>query len=133
PEIPHRKFPVDAGVPIERNQASPRFTMKGTLWIVSTLLTVVGEPHSPKPAGNGGFGRGWPRFPSRLSMSPVSSPQMYAPAPWCGWISQEKAVPRILAPIRFAARASAIAAARRAYDLRYSPRTYTYAAPTRIA
>jgi hypothetical protein len=43
---------------------------------VSTLLTIVGQLKTPDTAGNGGLIRGWPRFPSRLSMRPVSSPQM---------------------------------------------------------
>ncbi len=34
-------------------------------------------------AGNGGLIRGQARLPSRLSISPVSSPQMYAAAPRC--------------------------------------------------
>lgn len=36
---------------------------------------------SPTSAGNGGFKRGFPCFPSRDSIRAVSSPQMYAPAP----------------------------------------------------
>ena len=49
--------------------------------MVSTLFTVVGQPHRPQPAGNGGRLRGWPFLPSIDSIIPVSSPQMYAPAP----------------------------------------------------
>lgn len=48
---------------------------------VSTLVTVVGHPYKPALAGNGGLSRGRPGFPSKLSIKPVSSPQMYAPAP----------------------------------------------------
>jgi hypothetical protein len=44
--------------------------------MLSTLLTVVGHPYSPTAAGNGGFIRGIPFLPSRLSSSAVSSPQM---------------------------------------------------------
>ena len=44
---------------------------------VSTLLTIVGCRYRPLAAGkNGGFSRGMPRSPSRLSMSAVSSPTM---------------------------------------------------------
>src|SRR5215208_1058338 len=52
-----------------------------TVAIVSTLFTTVGEAKTPEIAGNGGFERGCPRLPSSDSMSAVSSPQMYAPAP----------------------------------------------------
>ena len=44
---------------------------------------VVGIPNTPETAGNGGLMRGFPRRPSSDSMSAVSSPQMYAPAPLC--------------------------------------------------
>ncbi len=50
---------------------------------VSTLLTMVGLRNAPSTAGNGGLIRGQARLPSSDSMSPVSSPQMYAPAPRC--------------------------------------------------
>jgi hypothetical protein len=44
---------------------------------VSTLLTIVGCWYRPMAAGKyGGFRRGMPRFPSRLSMRAVSSPTM---------------------------------------------------------
>ena len=55
--------------------------MRGTCDIVSTLLMVVGRRHRPETAGNGGRLRGWPFCPPSDSISPVSSPQMYAPAP----------------------------------------------------
>lgn len=55
--------------------------LTGATAIVSTLLTVVGQPKRPISAGNGGFRRGLPCLPSMDSMSAVSSPQMYAPAP----------------------------------------------------
>jgi hypothetical protein len=50
--------------------------IKGTLARVSTLFTTVGLPHAPAFAGKGGLILGWPRLPSRDSMSDVSSPQM---------------------------------------------------------
>ena len=53
--------------------------MYGTLAMVPTLLTTVGQAYRPCVAGNGGRSRGWPRKPSSESSSAVSSPQMYAP------------------------------------------------------
>jgi hypothetical protein len=38
---------------------------------VSTLVTVVGHPNTPQLAGNGGFMRGLPGFPSKLSINDV--------------------------------------------------------------
>ena len=64
------------GVPIVLNQVAPRRMIAGTCEIVSTLLTVVGQPQSPYTAGNGGRLRGWPFLPSADSIMPVSSPQM---------------------------------------------------------
>jgi len=55
--------------------------MVGQTATVSTFVTVVGQPYKPALAGKGGFRRGRPGFPSRLSINPVSSPHMYAPAP----------------------------------------------------
>ena len=46
---------------------------------VSTLLILVGLPHRPRCAGNGGRGIGWPRRPSMLRISAVSSPHTNAP------------------------------------------------------
>ena len=48
----------------------------GSVAIVSTLFTTVGDASRPCTAGNGGFVRGWPRLPSSDSSSAVSSPQM---------------------------------------------------------
>ncbi len=81
PEIANSLVPVLLGRPNPENQAPPRRKMVGTTAIDSTLFTVVGQPYSPAPAGNGGFIRGMPFLPSRLSKSAVSSPQIYAPAP----------------------------------------------------
>merc|ERR1719153_244452 len=62
--------------PILANQSPPLLQMVGATATVSTLVTVVGQPKTPTSAGNGGFRRGWPCFPSRLSIKAVSSPQM---------------------------------------------------------
>ena len=43
--------PALLGVPMEANQSPPRATMTGTLNQVSTLLMLVGRPHSPFSAG----------------------------------------------------------------------------------
>lgn len=67
--------------PKEENHSGPRRRMVGETETVSTLVTVVGHPYRPTPAGNGGFKRGLPCLPSRDSIRAVSSPQMYAPAP----------------------------------------------------
>ena len=80
-------------MPIDLNQSAPRSMMCGTQQSVSTLLTTVGLRKAPSIAGNGGLIRGQPRFPSRLSISPVSSPQMYAPAPRCNQTSRSNPDP----------------------------------------
>ena len=56
------------------NHSGPRRRMVGATATVSTLVTVDGQPYRPTLAGNGGFSRGFPCLPSRLSMSAVSSP-----------------------------------------------------------
>ena len=59
------------------NAWPPSLMIQGTLDSVSTLLTIVGCMYSPLAAGKyGGFSRGMPRSPSRLSISAVSSPTM---------------------------------------------------------
>ena len=68
--------PVDFSVPMPVNQSTPSRMMPGTDAIDSTLLTEVGRAYRPATPGNGGLLRGWPRRPSRLSRSAVSSPQM---------------------------------------------------------
>ena len=65
---------------------------------VSTLLTIVGLPNSPRSTGNGGLARGSPRNPSIELKIAVSSPQMYAPAPLRISMSNEKSSPRISWP-----------------------------------
>ena len=76
PEMPKILVPVLFGRPKLANQSAPRRRMVGTTAIDSTLFTVVGDPYSPDPAGKGGFMRGMPFLPSRLSSSAVSSPQI---------------------------------------------------------
>src|SRR4029079_2765811 len=82
PERQNSLVPVLFGRPSEANHVAPRRKMSGTTAMVSTLLTVVGAPERPTLAGNGGFSRGMPFLPSRLSSSAVSSPQIEAPAAW---------------------------------------------------
>ena len=72
--------------------------MIGTLASVMTLLMIVGCPNNPLIAGSGGFARTWPRLPSRLSSSEVSSPQMYAPAPSRTSSSKALPLPRMFSP-----------------------------------
>ena len=74
-------LPEFRGLPNDKNQEPPRLQISGATATVSTLVTVVGHPKTPTSAGNGGFNRGFPCLPSRLSISAVSSPQIYAPAP----------------------------------------------------
>ena len=81
PDIQKTFVPVFLVFPRELNQAPPLRNIVGTTAIVSTLLTVVGDPYKPLLAGKGGLSLGWPFFPSRLSRRAVSSPQIYAPAP----------------------------------------------------
>lgn len=70
----------------------------GATAMVSTLFTVVGQPKTPTSAGNGGFSLGLPCFPSIDSMSAVSSPQMYAPAPRCMKTSKSYPEPQAFLP-----------------------------------
>src|ERR1039458_6953450 len=69
------------GLPVSLNQAGPLVTMGATLYQVSTLLMLVGYPHKPFCAGNGGRGLGRPAQPSRELINAVSSPHTKAPAP----------------------------------------------------
>ena len=75
------RVPPDFSGPSFANQSAPFWKMVGTAARVSTLFTTVGQPKRPTTAGKGGLSRGQPFFPSRDSSIPVSSPQMYAPAP----------------------------------------------------
>jgi len=101
PEMQYNLVPAFLGRPKPANQSPPlqmtqqrlitannkesigtyRRQMVGETATVSTFATVVGQPNTPIPAGNGGLSLGLPGFPSKLSISAVSSPQMYAPAP----------------------------------------------------
>src|SRR3954469_19590124 len=79
--MPKSFGPGDEGVPMVLNHAGPFSMIGGTQQSVSTLLITVGLANAPAMAGNGGLLRGQPRLPSNASSNPVSSPQMYAPAP----------------------------------------------------
>lgn len=81
PEIQNNLVPLLFGLPKEENHEAPLLIIVGQTATVSTLVTVVGQLKTPLFAGNGGFNRGFPGFPSKLSINPVYSPQMYAPAP----------------------------------------------------
>eukprot|EP00966_Prymnesium_polylepis_P294499 6800837-Prymnesium_polylepis.1 len=74
--------------PKPANHSAPRRRIVGATETVSTFATVVGQPYNPAFAGNGGFSRGLPGLPSSDSISPVSSPQMYAPPPRCSATSK---------------------------------------------
>jgi hypothetical protein len=76
PEMQNSFEPVFCGRPSAANQTAPRRMMVGATAMLSTLFTVDGQPYSPTAAGNGGFSRGMPFLPARLSSSPVSSPQI---------------------------------------------------------
>ena len=68
--------PVERPTPIFAYSA-PVILIIGTIAaMVSTLFTTVGDSQSPFTAGNGGFKRGFPLFPSSDSKRAVSSPQI---------------------------------------------------------
>src|SRR5205823_12422639 len=81
PDTEYMRVPPCVLVPSPANHAAPRSMMGGTQQSVSTLLTIVGWPKAPLMAGNGGLILGQPFLPSSEDSSPVSSPQIYAPAP----------------------------------------------------
>ena len=68
PEMLNNLVPEFLGRPIPANHSPPRRQMSGATATVSTLVTVVGQPKTPTSAGNGGFRRGLPCFPSKLSV-----------------------------------------------------------------
>ena len=76
PEIANSLVPTLFGRPKLENHAPPRRRMVDATTMLSTLFTVVGQPYSPIAAGKGGFIRGSPFLPSRLSSRAVSSPQI---------------------------------------------------------
>lgn len=73
PEIQNSLVPAFLGLPKPANQAPPRLRIVGATATVSTLVTVVGQPKTPALAGNGGLRRGFPGFPSILSIKEVYS------------------------------------------------------------
>src|SRR5580700_5273480 len=105
--------PPELGGPRPANHAGPLRRMVGTEAKLSVLLTVVGAPYTPKFAGNGGLKRGLPGLPSSDSSRPVSSPQMYAPAPMKVYRSKSTPLPRMFLPRRPASYASLSAASKR--------------------
>lgn len=76
PEMQNSFVPLLLGRPKEENQDAPLLMIVGQTATVSTLVTVVGQLKTPLLAGNGGLSLGFPGFPSKLSISPVYSPQM---------------------------------------------------------
>src|SRR4029450_9607196 len=80
PETEYIRVPPWVLVPGPANHPAPRLMTCGTWQMVSTLFTMVGAPNAPLIAGNGGLSFGQPFMPSRDEMSPVSSPQISAPA-----------------------------------------------------
>ena len=71
PDIANNLVPLLFGLPNEENQSPPRLIIVGQTETVSTFVTVVGQPYRPALAGNGGFIRGFPGFPSILSNNPL--------------------------------------------------------------
>ncbi len=76
PEIQNSLVPLLFGLPKDANQEAPLLIIVGQTATVSTLVTVVGQLNAPTLAGNGGFSLGFPGFPYKLSIKPVSYPQM---------------------------------------------------------
>ena len=122
PLTPTSRVPPFFSHPSAANRSPPFPMIHGTLHRVSTLFTSVGRPNAPTTAGNGGFSRGHPRFPSRELIVEVSSPQMYAPAPRCSVTSRSNPDPRTSFPRKPAARASPTASSRIRVSRAYSPR-----------
>jgi len=54
PEMPKSLVPRLLGLPKEENQEAPRRRIVGATAIVSTFVTVEGQPKTPTPAGKGG-------------------------------------------------------------------------------
>ncbi len=92
--------PLLCSVPYWANQSAPWRKMRATQASVSTLLMIVGFPHKPEMAGNGGRGRGIPRRPSIEAIRAVSSPQTNAPAPSLILMWKLRPLPRMFSPSR---------------------------------
>ncbi len=98
PETQKSFGPADSFVPMAANAGPPSRTMSSTFTRVSTLFTTVGFLKRPTWVGKGGFDRGSPRKPSMELKRAVSSPQMYAPAPFRTSIRKSNASPMMFAP-----------------------------------
>src|SRR6185295_5078734 len=122
PDTEYIRVPPSVLVPRPANHAAPRVMMGGTHAIVSTLLTIVGAPKAPLIAGNGGLILGQPFLPSSDERSPVSSPQIYAPAPRWITMSKSKPDPWMFFPRSPAAYASLTAPLKMRHGCTYSPR-----------
>lgn len=72
PEIQKSLVPLLFGLPKDENHEAPLLIIVGTTATVSTFVTVVGQLKTPLLAGNGGLSLGFPGFPSKLSIRPVS-------------------------------------------------------------
>ena len=114
--------PLDFSVPIDVNQEAPFKIICGTLANVSTLLIIVGLPHTPHLAGYGGLDIGLPLLPSIEAINAVSSPHTKAPAPRRISILNLKPVPRILSPNQLSSLACLIAIFKRCTAIGYSAR-----------
>src|SRR5690606_7549874 len=90
--------PLLLGRPKEANHEAPLLIIVGQTATVSTFVTVVGQLKTPLLAGKGGFNLGFPGFPYKLSIKPVYSPQMYAPAPRCTYTSKSYPDPHAFLP-----------------------------------
>lgn len=95
-ELPPTFVPALFLRPKELNHEGPLRKMVGATDTVSTLVTVVGHPYKPMPAGNGGFSRGLPATVTgqeyikemHKCVTALSSPQHIPLAP-----SQQKSNP----------------------------------------
>ena len=114
--------PLQASVPKSVYQSAPRRMIFAIVPRVSTLLIIVGLPHNPATAGNGGRVRGIPLLPSIEAISAVSSPQTKAPAPSFILISRLNPEPRIFSPISPSSSIWEIAFSRRLIASGYSAR-----------
>lgn len=76
PDIQNNFVPLLLGLPNEENHDAPLLIIVGQTATVYTFVTVVGQLNTPLLAGKGGFKRGFPGFPYKLSISPVYYPQI---------------------------------------------------------